>query len=422
MDDQSALNAPDIDTAEAEDPEFEAPPVFAEQDERRMHVRAYNHWASLLNGREFPAPGDLVPADIDDFGPNSVLLDFGEDHENPILRFIGDRLRAECDLEDAEIGFGAVPARSLLSRLTDHYFEIIANRAPIGFEAEFTSRRGNTTLYRGILMPLASDGQTIDCIYGVINWKEIAEPEIADQLALDTADMIASALETAPPADDIEDLLFGEDRADRDEAAPADLPADASLADRLAVARDEADGFASANERSRRALYRVLSQAWDFHLATRSAPEDYADMLRDAGLKVQARAPMTPVVKLIFGAGYDKARLTEFAAALAHAHRADIGAGAFTAFLDQTGGLKAAVAAERKARRADAGKPKRDPLAVRRADLRQRPAVQTLPFAADTDEEFVLVLARRDATGTLGAIAAVPHDERLVAGALKRVD
>src|SRR3546814_7342256 len=48
----------------------------------------------------------------------------------------------------------------------------------------------------------------------------------------------------------------------------------------------------------------------------RSEPEDYAEILDDAGLKVQARAPMTPIVKLIFGAGHDKARLTEYAAAL----------------------------------------------------------------------------------------------------------
>ena len=30
-------------------------------------------------------------------------------------------------------------------------------------------------------------------------------------------------------------------------------------------------------------------------------------------MKAQARAPMTPIVKLVFGIDYDKARLTEFA-------------------------------------------------------------------------------------------------------------
>jgi len=30
-------------------------------DERRMHVRAYNHWVSLLEGRDFPSIEDLEP-------------------------------------------------------------------------------------------------------------------------------------------------------------------------------------------------------------------------------------------------------------------------------------------------------------------------------------------------------------------------
>ena len=64
-----------------------------------------------------------------------------------------------------------MPSRSLLSRLTDHYMQIIANRAPIGFEAEFVNQRGENICYRGILMPFSSDGDTIDFIYGVINWK-----------------------------------------------------------------------------------------------------------------------------------------------------------------------------------------------------------------------------------------------------------
>ena len=62
----------------------------------------------------------------------------------------------------------------LLSRITDHYMQIIANRAPIGFEAEFVNDRGINIMYRGILLPYSSDDDTIDFIYGVINWKEAA--------------------------------------------------------------------------------------------------------------------------------------------------------------------------------------------------------------------------------------------------------
>src|SRR3546814_14395268 len=38
-------------------------------------------------------------------------------------------------------------------------------------------------MYRGILMPLSSDGDTIDYIYGVINWTEVADQDTAAGIA-----------------------------------------------------------------------------------------------------------------------------------------------------------------------------------------------------------------------------------------------
>src|SRR3546814_4364122 len=81
----------------------------------------------------------------------SVLLDFSAGVENPAIRFLGRALRDECGLDASIASIAEVPSRSLLSRLTDHYLQIIANRAPIGFEAKFVGTRGNSTRYRGIL-------------------------------------------------------------------------------------------------------------------------------------------------------------------------------------------------------------------------------------------------------------------------------
>ena len=140
-------------------------------DERRMHVRAYNYWVSLLGGRDYPSIEDLEPADLTDFAANSVLLDFTAGREEPATQYIGAAIREECGLDDKVRTIADIPSRSLLSRLTDHYMQIIANRAPVGFEAEFVNHRGQPICYRGILMPFSSDGDTIDFIYGVINWK-----------------------------------------------------------------------------------------------------------------------------------------------------------------------------------------------------------------------------------------------------------
>lgn len=169
-------------------------------DERRMHVRAYNHWVSLLKGRDFPSVEHLDPERIADFGAHSVLLDFTDGTDDPTISFLGRALREECALDHTIARISEVPARSLLSRLTDHYLQIIANRAPIGFEAEFVGTRGHNTMYRGILMPFSSDGVTIDFIYGVINWKEIVGEAVQAQLAAELATAVRSMPKITPTA------------------------------------------------------------------------------------------------------------------------------------------------------------------------------------------------------------------------------
>ncbi|MDP9422196.1 MAG: hypothetical protein M3Q19_05085 [Pseudomonadota bacterium] len=433
-------------------------------DERRMHVRAYNYWCSLLEGRDFPSIEDLEPGNIEDFGPHSVLLDFTEGQGNPATPYIGTAIREECGIGDDIKSIADVPSRSLLSRLTDHYMQIIANRAPVGFEAEFVNQRGRSICYRGIMMPFSSDGDTIDFIYGVINWKnlgeanepaqvirpalpplepetaeldeedvlelgeedalelnEIAPHEEAGQVTVPFADPEAEAVTAMPhlswedgPLADPEPIMAG-DEAD-DEGTVIELDADAGLADRLWAARESAEVCKQADGRSRVALYRALAMAYDFAVATKRVPDEYAEILDDAGVKSQARAPMTPIVKLVFGIEYDKTRLTEFAAALSYAERENVDFGGFQEFVEKAeGGLKGLVAAERKARRPD--KPAEDKLELGKAALRD-----ALPISLahlHTNQEFALVVTRRNADGVHEVVELVA-DEAMLERALRR--
>ncbi|TAD73175.1 MAG: hypothetical protein EAY70_12685 [Sphingomonadales bacterium] len=561
------------------------PPEAIGQDERRMQVRAYNHWAGLLGDRMFPNIEDLEPGDLPDFGPHSVLLDFSYGIENPAVRFLGAKLAQECSAQGVITRLSDVPPRSLLSRITDHYMQILANQAPIGFEAEFVNHAGIAILYRGILLPYSSDDDTIDFIYGVINWKEMADQITADELLLeiDQALELDTELEledepaprTADPvtdwadspahevdgdaaehgygdlADDdsddlplgdvpevdvtlpdfsqyalgdddeeydedegegesagysfasladyieapakkaidltgIEPLPFTEDLAEPDygflpepepaappvlpvpvpsaplavapvvpapaspaplspaPASPApasiirasepklaedaafgdDLPEDAGLYDCLAAARELARAADSTEDRSRTALYSAVSRAYDFSLAAQRSPDDYAELIADAGLTVQDRAPMTPVVKLVFGHDYDKTRLTEYAAVLNHAHRLKLARGGLAAFLAETeGGVKAIVKAERRLRREEQGKPVEEPGAVREALAQQLRALEaiTLEELDGAGPEFALVLIRRDEIGCAEILAEVPEDIALIERASRKI-
>ena len=126
--------------------------------------------------------------------------------------------------------------------------------------------------------------------------------------------------------------------------APIDPSADAELADWLALARETAERASAADSRSRGALYQAVGKAWDFALAAEEQPDAFAALLDDAGLAVQDRAPMTPVVKLVFGAAYDKTRLAEYACVLGHAKEEGLRRGALAGYLDRyPGGLKGLV-------------------------------------------------------------------------------
>ena len=521
--DSSDDEAFDLDHNEDE-PVRETPPAAIGQDERRMQVRAYNFWASLLDNRNFPSIEDLEPESLPDFGPYSVLLDFSTGIENPAIQFLGGELATECGAEGPIQHLADVPSRSLLSRITDHYLQIIANQAPIGFEAEFVNQRGATILYRGILLPFSSDDDTIDFIYGVINWKEYANQQTADALLLE----IDQALDVTPkpepveqplaewadgptdaeevseltplaaaarvddedwpvpgfahdasaawdgegpkPADGIElaedgvtawaaapdwddedgeelelsaDMVLPEtDKAPVSAApiAPAPVasepvdfaepdwadaasPDDMGLADWLASARELAMSAAVTEDRSRQALYAAIGRAYDFSLAAAEAPEELAELIADAGLAVQDRAPLTPVVKLVFGADYDKTRIAEYASALGHAQRTGLARGTMAEYLGSVpGGLKALVAEERRLRRGDlAPAPARD--APRPGILRKLRQLDYCPIAEVPAEgsEFALLVARRLPSGEVVLVGEVTGDAALFEKAARKL-
>jgi hypothetical protein len=424
---------------------IEAPPAIG-VDERRMQVRAYNFWAGMLGDRAYPSVEDLDVENLDDFGPHAVLLDFTAGIEDPAIVFLGDRLRAETDHADDAHYISQVPSRSVLSRLTDHYLQIIANRAPIGFEAEFVNERDVTIMYRGILLPFSSDDDTIDFIMGVINWKEAVVSPQADELVLEVeqalrvppaAQLSASvpvwadgpdsehlddpaeedlaaepgfrALEGAAPHAPAAPPVFAPDPDDEVAAETAELDDTAELADWLALARETAAQAQSADSRSRSALYAAVGRAWDFAIAADAHPQDFAELLEDAGLKAQERAPMTPLVKLVFGAGYDKTRLAEYACVLGHAKDSGIARGALPAYLEAySGGLKALLRDERARKRPERVKPAPVDAAVQLESLRALPPAIMLPIAGE--QEFVVLVARRVDADHVGLVASLDAD------------
>lgn len=147
-----------------------------------MQGRAYNHWAELRGAQSLPSIKTLNPDDFPDLAPFGVLLDLSGGAENPVIVLLGSRLAEECSPNLPLRARSDVPPGSLLARITERCREIVVTQTPIAFAAELTKEASRKVQYRGILLPFSSNNQTIDFIYGVINWKELADPATTSQL------------------------------------------------------------------------------------------------------------------------------------------------------------------------------------------------------------------------------------------------
>ena len=138
---------------------------------------------------------------------------------------------------------------------------------------------------------------------------------------------------------------------------------------------------------------------------------------------VPSIAPMTPVVKLVFGAGYDKTRLTEYATALNHAQRMSLGRGELAAYLmGADGGLKGVVAAERRLRREESGKPTSAETPRERIARKLR-TIAPMGFEdiASEGTEFGLVVIRRLPGGEVTMLGEVSDDVGLIERAASKL-
>lgn len=133
---------------------------------------------------------------------------------------------------------------------------------------------------------------------------------------------------------------------------------------------------------------------------------------------------MTPVVKLVFGAEYDKTRLTEYATALGHAQRIGLARGELARYLGAApGGLKGIVSEERRHKRGDVSEAVAPRDTPREALARKLRKLECFPMDAVPAEgaEFSLLVARRLPNGEVVLLGEVADDVPLLERAARRL-
>src|SRR3546814_19803953 len=85
----------------------------------------------------------------------------------PMLRYAGSALRDEAAISQDNIPLSDVSSASVLGRFSTGFQEVIKFREPCTEASEFL-RDGYHYYCRGALLPLSSDGEALDHVYGVV--------------------------------------------------------------------------------------------------------------------------------------------------------------------------------------------------------------------------------------------------------------
>nr|WP_040565139.1 PAS domain-containing protein [Kordiimonas gwangyangensis] len=365
----------------------------ADAHERRLHLRAFDYWHALKGDRTYPLFKDLSPAGLAPFKKHSLLLEFSV--FGATVRFAGDRI---VSLMETEVTPGArledLPHSPFASALLGQFEDAEARTRAAEFEfvEDFLD-------CRGIMLPLSRTGEDANFLMVVVSFRQ--REEWSPTHGADAEG--AGTTEAEEAAEAAEDAALAE-------ALRAPLDACEEAVSQVA----HLDGGGRDN------LYHALAAALRLYEEASLNPAAYDALLVANGLKVQTRAPYTPVLKLTFGRDYDKTRLTEYASALAFAVREGQTSDTLAAFLRaQPGGIKGCVRAERAARRGRKGTP---------AEERQRAATEAMRAAKAhdlttlaSDDEFCLVLARRADGGGLEAIGVADCPPTEVEAAIRRL-
>ena len=394
--------------------------------ERRMHLRAFDYWHGLNAGRQFPQFEDLTPEGLTPFKQNCLLLEYNS----------GDMVVRFCGAEMAVLFGGFLsPGTRLSSSQSTAFSRALQQRLSVSegrqeaAEFEFVDEPVEC---RGTLLPFSARGELAEYIMVVVNHRRrgtdggtgsvagigVSDPQPPASLQ-DSQETPDQAPEHA--SDQMPDQMPGQVRDQASEDVTDDAAEKITALAILAAECAETGGtVVHPGIGTREGLYLALAQAYQLHISAAQEPAAYKKLLHAYGMKQQQRAPYTPALKLTFGAGYDKTRLTEYAAALSCAARNEVGPEGLAEFLkNHPGGIKGCVQEERAARQGKGGKTHK--MSLKRAHKKARRIESVSLKKISLNQEFSLALVRRNNDGSADLLSAVQTPQHIIDKAILQI-
>jgi chromosome partitioning protein len=141
--------------------------------DKRLANRFLKYWEGLRGDQDFPLISDLNLDHVGEFVPYIFNIDLSSSADDPKFRFLGRQLVRDCGGDITNQGISRLLPRSCLARAIERRGEVVTAGKPCMIADEFVNADGDKVLYRAVMMPFSSTGDTIDFIIGAINSKTV---------------------------------------------------------------------------------------------------------------------------------------------------------------------------------------------------------------------------------------------------------
>ena len=142
--------------------------------ERRLGLRLLRYWNEKRGQRAMPVENDIDPEELSTDWDFCFLLQARDvaNIQDYNFTYLGENImKAYFDKSlDAHNQFMVGPNAF---RLSTHFSRVLDSKEPVMDEGEFATVQGRKVLYRQVLLPLGQEDDSVDAIFGAMNYKII---------------------------------------------------------------------------------------------------------------------------------------------------------------------------------------------------------------------------------------------------------
>lgn len=144
-------------------------------EERRLVLRLMAYWDDIRADDEYPAYTKINSEDLGDDWPHCFTLSVGSPPIASRFEHLGEIYRPGLPERGVET-LADCPHGTLLHAATHYIDRVLHKRVPVSLGGH-AHLGPDSVLYRSILLPLSTDGHTIDYLLGGCNFRAVAGNE-----------------------------------------------------------------------------------------------------------------------------------------------------------------------------------------------------------------------------------------------------